>query len=107
LNRLAARKVGLRRRMAIRREEGLAAARCLAAPFELLDRVLVLWRKLPPLALLAAVPLGLLVRRSMSPRLRFLRLVLRWGPLVAGALRSGGNALGRRFPFLHFFAERR
>jgi len=88
LIRLAAHKAVLRRRIAVRRAECAAAAACLIRPFEWLDRMLGYWRRLSPFVKFAAVPLGFLLKRSAAPRLRVLSTLLRWGPLVIGAVRG-------------------
>jgi hypothetical protein len=59
---------------------------------EWLDRMLAFWRQLSPLAQFAAVPLGLLVQRTVFPRLKILRTLVRWSPLVFAALRLVGRA---------------
>ena len=88
LTRLAAYKAALRQSIALRRNQCTAAASRVAQPLELLDRLLVLWHRLSPLALVAAVPLGFLVKRPASPGLKILRSLVRWGPLVLTGLRG-------------------
>lgn len=93
LIRLAAHKAALRRGIAVHRAQCLAAAARAAQPLEWLDRALAFWRRLSPLALLAAVPLGFLVQRTVAPRLKFLGSLVRWGPLVFGAMRGISSAV--------------
>jgi hypothetical protein len=92
LTRLAARKAVLRWDIALRRVQCVEAAARVAQPLAWLDRMLAFWRQLSPLAQFAAVPLGFLVQRTVFPRLKILRSLVRWGPLVFGAVR-GINAL--------------
>ena len=87
LNRLAARKTALRRDIALRRVQCAVAAARVAQPLEWLDRMLVIWRQLSPLAQFAAVPLGLLLQHTGCPRLKIVRTLMRWSPLVFGAVR--------------------
>jgi hypothetical protein len=93
LNRLGDRKVALRRDIALRRVQCAVAAARVAQPLEWVDRMLAFWRRLSPLAQFAAVPLGLLIQRTLSPRLKILRMLVRWGPLVLGAVRGVARAV--------------
>jgi hypothetical protein len=85
---LAAEKAALRQRILVRRMQCAGAAARVARPLEWLDRALAQWRSLSPLATFAAVPLGLLLRRRPGRRIRMLGAMLRWGPIVLGAVRS-------------------
>jgi hypothetical protein len=96
LTRLAAYKVALRRDIAFRRAECVEAATSVARPFEWFDRMRAFWRRLSPLAQLAAVPLGFAVKRTLFPRAKFLGSLLRWGPLAFGAARAIGSAVKAR-----------
>ena len=93
LKRLATHKVWQRRRIVVHRFDCVAAATRVARPFALLDRVMGFWRRLSPFAQLAALPLGVLVTRKFFPRLKTLGALLRWGPLVFGAVRGLGAAV--------------
>jgi hypothetical protein len=95
LTRLAAYKAALRRDIALRRVRCVKAAARVAQPLEWLDRMLAFWRRLSPLVKFAALPLGLLLKRSLAPRLRVLGALLRWGPPVLGAVRSLTGARDR------------
>ncbi len=54
-----------------------------------LDRALALWRRVSPLALIAAVPLGFfLFKRVASPRLKILGALVKWAPLMFGVVRG-------------------
>lgn len=96
LRRLAARKAALRRDIALHRAQSEVPLARLAQPFEWLDRALASWRRLAPLARIAAVPLGFLATRALLPRLKLLRPLIRWGPIVFGAVRGVGTMLGTR-----------
>lgn len=87
LTRLAAHKLALRSRIAVRRIECADAVAHLAQPVAWLDRLLAIWRQLSPMAAVAAIPLGALAQRLLFPRRRLLGIVLRWGPLAYRALR--------------------
>jgi hypothetical protein len=88
LIRLSVHKAGLRREIAANRAFCAAAAAGVARPLAWLDRVMAFWRRLSPLVAFAAVPVGLLVQRMLFPRLKILGPLLRWGPLLVGALRG-------------------
>ncbi len=88
---LAAYKAALRRDIAVHRNRCAQAAVRVAQPLEWLDRTLAFWRRLSPLAKFAVIPLGLLIQRIAFPRLKVLRSVLRWSPLIFGAV----GAIGR------------
>ncbi len=96
LNRLAAYKTALQRDIAIHRYQCTKAASCMARPFALLDRFVAIWRRLSPLALFATVPLGFLVQRAVFPRLKVLRPLVRWGPLIFNAVRGISSLVSRR-----------
>ena len=99
LIRLAAHKATLRRKIALRRVECATAAAKVLQPLDWLDRASALWKKRSPFAQLAALPLGLLMRRVASPRFKVLTVVAQWAPVVIGALRSSRLGLavdGRR-----------
>ena len=92
LKRLATHKVWLRRRIVVHRFACVAAASHVARPFALLDRVMGFWRQLSPFAQLAALPLGVFFARKFFPRLKTLGALLRWAPLVTGAVRALSSA---------------
>jgi hypothetical protein len=97
LIRLSAYKASLQRDIAIHRAQYTKAAAHVAQPLELLDRMLVLWRRISPIALFAAVPLGFLVQRTVFPRLKILRSIVRWSPLVFTAIRGISSLVTDRF----------
>jgi hypothetical protein len=88
LTRLAAHKVALRRSIALRRTQCAEAAARMARPFEWLDRMLAFVRRISPLMNFAAVPLGFLVTRTIFPRRKILGSLVRWSPVVLGAMRG-------------------
>ena len=94
LNLLAAHKLVLRHRIARRRIHCVAVASQVVRPFAWLDRAVDLWRRLSPVMKLAAVPLGLLVTRAITPRFKVLTSLARWGPLAFAAVR-GLKVFGR------------
>ena len=96
LNRLAASKAVLRRDIAVRRARCADAAARVAQPLEWVDRMLAFWRRLPPLARFAAVPLCLILQRTVFPRVKILRTLTRWSPLVFGAMRVVHRAVDAR-----------
>lgn len=85
---LGAREAALRQRIAVRRWECAAAASRVARPLAWLDRMLERLRRLSPLAKVALIPLALLLRRLAAPRARAAVSILRWAPLVVGAVRG-------------------
>ena len=88
LIRLDVHKAALRRRLARHRAECVAAAVVVTQPLEWLDRAVGLWRRLSPLALIAAVPLGFLIKRTASPKLKLIGTLMKWAPVVFGAVRG-------------------
>ncbi|AOS44431.1 hypothetical protein Verru16b_01493 [Lacunisphaera limnophila] len=88
LSRLSAHKAALRGRIAGRRTLAAALATRALRPVAWLDRLRDLWRGVAPFAGLAAIPLGLLLKRSPAPRPRLLGTLLRWAPVVLGAVRG-------------------
>ena len=92
LKRLATRKIGVRRRIAIQRAQCEISVARLAQPLEWLDRILATWRRMAPLARFAAVPLTFLLTRSLFSRLKFIGPLVRWAPIVFSAARGIGTA---------------
>jgi hypothetical protein len=86
LNRLAAHKLVLRRRIYDHRIQCACAVAEVAQPLAWLDRVVQFWRRLSPYTPFVAIPLGFVLKRSSAPRL--LGAALRWGPLLLGAIRG-------------------
>jgi len=94
LIRLDAHKAVIRGRIARRRHECAASAARVLQPLAWADRLVALWRRFSPFAVVAAVPLGFLLKRTVAPRTSVLGAVLRWGPVLVGAVR--GFAAARR-----------
>jgi hypothetical protein len=92
LNELAAQKFALRRRIQVRRAECAIAAEGAARPIEWLDRAIATWRKISPLTKVAAVPLAMLLKRTLFRRAKILGSLLRWGPLAFRVFRSAQTA---------------
>ncbi len=88
-------KTALRRRIAARRVECAVAAEGAMRPLLWLDRAVVLWRKIRPFARLATIPLALLLKRTLLPRVGFFTTLLRWTPAIFSAGRAL-NALRRQ-----------
>jgi hypothetical protein len=93
LNRLAAYKTALRCDIALRRTQCAEVAARVARPLAWLDRMLAFWRRLSSFAPLATGLLGLVVARTVFPRRKILRPLLRWAPLVIGLVRGLGSAV--------------
>ena len=86
---LAARKRALRERIQTHRASCAAAVTVVTRPLRWLDQLLAVWRGLAPVALAAAVPLGLLMHQNMAPRLKNLRNNLEnWAPLALSLIRG-------------------
>jgi hypothetical protein len=95
---LAERKAVLLDRICTTRDELMAAAERVAEPIEVVDGLIERWRRISPMAKLAAVPLGFLLRRLVMKRARKLSAALRWGPLLFSAVRGfyRGRSFSRR-----------
>ncbi len=87
LSRGVAHKAAVRRRIARKRAECVVAMTQAARPLALVDRMVTLWRQLAPYAGLAAVALSFRRKRTASRHAGWLRSLLRWGPVLSGALR--------------------
>jgi len=85
LTELEERKRALRRRITLRRGQVARDARRAGQPLRTLDQIYAQWRRISPLAKLVAVPLGLWLKRKLFRR-RISGLLLRWMPLLVGAL---------------------
>jgi hypothetical protein len=88
LNELALRKVALRQRILLRRRECVARATRLARPLEKIDDLVARWRRISPLAKVAAVPAAMLFKRMLFPRVKILSSLLRWAPLAFKVFRG-------------------
>ena len=90
LNQLARHKAALQLRIGIRRFECSRAAARVERPLAWLDRVVAFWRKISPVAKLAAVPLAILLKRALLPRAGLLSMLFRWAPTIFSAGRAFG-----------------
>jgi hypothetical protein len=97
LTRLAAHKVALRRDIAVRRVQCVEAAARVVQPLEWLDRVLVFWRRLSPLAQFMALPLGIFLKRKVFPRSKILGLFVRWTPIFFTTMHGIRSAVNSHF----------
>jgi hypothetical protein len=88
LIRLSVHKGALRRRIAHHRAECVEAAAHVARPLEWLDRVVAMWRRISPFTLLAAVPLGFLIKRTAAPKLKLIGTLMKWAPIIFSAVRA-------------------
>jgi hypothetical protein len=86
LSRLAAHKQLRRGRICAHRVACVRDVARLARPWLWLDRALIMWRQLSPWLKIAAVPLGLLAKRSSVTRP--LGPWLRWLPIVSTVARA-------------------
>ncbi len=92
LTALARRKARLRHAIGLRRVACASSLAQLARPVAWLDQTMALARKLEPYVFLAAVPLGLLLKRSPAARPRLFGTRLRWVPALVGVARGlAGN----------------
>ncbi|MEO7413518.1 MAG: hypothetical protein ABIZ81_09180 [Opitutaceae bacterium] len=88
LNALSAHKLALQRRIFFRREECVELSTRVAGPLKKADHFVAQWRRISPLAKVAAVPIALLFKRKLFPRSKLLGPLLRWGPLAFKILRG-------------------
>lgn len=92
LSRLDAHKAALRMRIARRRVQCAEAMQGVMRPLAWLDRAVIFWRRVSPLAKLAALPLCLVAKRVLFPRAKLLGTLFRWGPIALGVARSLSRA---------------
>ena len=85
---LQARKIVVRRRIAIGRMHCEDYAAEIAQPLAFIDRAIVMWRKIQPWVKILSVPAGLLIARSRGRRFGQMRSLLRWVPLVLSVVRG-------------------
>lgn len=88
LSRLETHKAAVIVRIAQRRRQCAAAMEGVMRPLDWLDRAVVFWRRVSPMAKLAVVPLGLVAKRVLFPRAKLLGALFRWGPTALGVARS-------------------
>lgn len=88
LSELAVHKLALRQRIFLRRRQCIAAARRISEPVEKIDELMAKWRRISPIAKVAALPLAVLLKRTLFRRAKLLGSALRWGPLAFKVFRS-------------------
>ena len=88
LTRLALRKTLLTRRIRRRREVCAAQIADVTRPLAWLDGLRASWGRVSPVAKMAAVPLGLLLKKAFFPKARLLGALIRWAPLAVSLFRS-------------------
>ena len=87
LARLAARKCALRARIRSQRASCAEAAMRVTHPLRWLDELMALWRSLTPFAWASAIPLSLLALPALTPHIKILRPLLKWGPTALSVVR--------------------
>jgi hypothetical protein len=87
---LQRRKALLRAKISIGRLECTTMAGDVARPLDWIDRMVQQWRKISPIAKIAAIPLGLLLKRGLLPgkKLRLMSRLVRFLPLVLAAMKT-------------------
>jgi len=76
----------LRRRIALRRWQCELDAHQAARPLMMLDNIYFRWQQISPLAKLAAIPAGFLLKRVLFRRAGFSGLLLRTLPSLVGTV---------------------
>lgn len=89
LTALAQRKTLLRARISLNRLRCVVLAGEVVRPLNWIDRMVAQWRKISPMAKLAAVPLGLLLKRAVLPgkKINFFNRAMRLLPIVLSAVK--------------------
>jgi len=95
LIRLADKKRSIQKVIGQRRIACARAALQVASPLGWFERLLVLIRQLTPYAPMAALPIGLLLRRRLMPKTGFVSVLLRWVPLTLSISRALSSAVRR------------
>jgi len=94
LTRLAVRKTATRLRIRSRRAEIALLAAQVTKPIGLMEAASIKIRMALPLAGLAAIPFGILVRRLVMARMRGVSTVLRWTSNTLLAVRAARLFMG-------------
>ena len=86
---LAGRKAVLKARISRDRLRCATMAAEAARPLQWIDRLILQWRKIPPMAKMAVLPLGLLLRRRSSSgrKTNFVGRVVRFVPMMITAIK--------------------
>ena len=95
LSRLVADREAICLRIARNRLRCTIAMAQVAEPLAWVDRMVAWWHKYSTPLMLTALPLGFLLKRTISPKPRMLGAILRWGPLLFGVVRSIAGARHR------------
>lgn len=88
LKELARRKEAVRDRLALHRLQYMEAGERLARPIHVIDTLVAQWRRISPFAKLAALPLGLLLKKKLAPKASILSTAIKWLPTMFGAARA-------------------
>lgn len=88
LTRLAGYKNLLQMRIQLHRVECAVAVAGAMRPLAWFDRVVAFWRRVAPIAKVSAIPLALLLKKTVFKRAKILGTLLRWGPLAFKAAQS-------------------
>ncbi len=96
LGALAARKVALQLEIVRLRGQCAAAADQVARPIEWLDRAVTASRRVAPMLPLVAPPLLRVLGGALFPRVKLIASLVRWAPLVYGAVRRARAASDKK-----------
>ena len=88
LTRLALRKTLLARRIQARREVCAGQIAAVMRPIGWLDSFRAKWNHVSPIAKVAAVPLGLLLKKAFFPKVHLFGGLIRWVPVAVSIFRS-------------------
>jgi hypothetical protein len=88
LDRLAAHKARLRRKIALRRGEWVDVAAYLARPLDWLDRTIAVCRRFLPLTGFAGLPVDYILQRTGLTRIRKVSTLIRWAPVLVNLIRG-------------------
>lgn len=88
LTRLAFRKTLLARRIHARREVCAEQIAEVTKPLGWLDSLRTQWNHVSPVAKVAAVPLGLLIKKAFFPKAHLFGSLIRWAPVAVSVFRS-------------------
>ncbi len=88
LTRLALRKTLVARRIRARRELCAGQIAEVTKPLGWLDALRTRWSQVSSVAKVAAVPLGLLLKKTFFPKAHLLGSLIRWAPVAVSIFRS-------------------
>jgi len=82
-------KARVRLQISLRRTACAEACASIARPLVWMDKILGLWRRVPPFVAWAAIlPLGVVAYRTLAPRMNIFRTLLSWAPTLIDTLRK-------------------